>query len=327
MSGPGFWYAPPDRPGPLARALAPVAWLCARLRARPGARAGWGVPVPVIALGAPVAGDESLMPALEALIARLKTRGRAPAVVMPGTGAPRRVDPGGGDAAAPCLVAAIAPTVVARDPVAGARALCADGVGAGHAPDCLVIAGAEAGAPRADLALISVAAARGFGNGRSWPAGPLRALLAEVLGHADLLVSIGVPAAQAAFGETWAGVMSVPRLEARMEALRTGMDWRGLRVMVFAGGGRGAPLLGVLRGAGAEVIRAVALPAEGPVRPALMARLLREAALGHAQPVTTELDAARLPADQRRQVLAAPMRMTVADWGALDAALDRLERV
>lgn len=323
MSGPGFWYAPPDRPGPLARALAPVAWLCARLRARSGARAGWGVPVPVIALGAPVAGDESLMPALEALIGRLKARGRAPAVVMPGTGARRRVDPGGGDAAAACLAAAIAPTIVARDPVAGARALCADEVGA----DCLVIAGAGAGAPRADLAVIAVAAVRGFGNGRSWPAGPLCAPLAEVLGCADLLVSIGPAAAQAAFGEAWAGAISVPRLAARMEALRTGMDWRGLRVMVLAGGKRGAPLLGVLRGAGAEVVREVALPAEGPVRSALMARLLHEAALRHAQPVTTELDAARLPADQRRQVLALPMRMTAADWRALDAALDRLDRV
>lgn len=328
MSEPGFWFAPPDRPGLLARALIPVAWLGARLGPRRGGRGDW--PVPAISLCVPVAGDESLMPALEALIGRLKARGRTPGIVMCGRGAPLRVDPGRHDAAevgaAPCLAAAIAPTVAARDPVAGARALCAPGQAGGQGPDCLVIAGATAGAPRADLVVIAVGAARGFGNGRCRPAGPLREPLAEVLRRADIVVSIGPPAAQAAFGGTWARAISAPRLEARMEALRTGMDWRGLRVLAFAGGGRGVPLLGVLRAGGAKVVRAVTLPAEGPIRPALMGRLLREAALRHAQPVTTELDAARLPADQRRRVLVAPMRMRAADWGLLDAVLDRLGR-
>jgi tetraacyldisaccharide 4'-kinase len=43
-----------------------------------------------------------------------------------------------------------------------------------------------------------------------------------------------------------------------------------------------------------------------------------------AQLVTTEADAVRLPDDLRREVLVLPMRLRVEDWGALEAALDRL---
>ena len=56
----------------------------------------------------------------------------------------------------------------------------------------------------------------------------------------------------------------------------------------------------------------------------VLARLDAEARGLAAQLVTTEKDAARLPASFRPRVLVLPVRLEIADWSALDAALAKV---
>ena len=328
MRAPGFWDAPRDRPGLRARLLSPLGALYARATARRLARGtGWRAPLPVICVGNINAGGTGKTPTVQAVVMRLRDHGLSPAILSRGHGGrlagPVAVDPLVHDAGdvgdEPLLAAAFAPSWVARGRMAGARAICAGG-----AADCIVMDdGFQNPALARDISLVVVDAARGFGNGRCLPAGPLREPVAAGIARADLLLSVGDAATQAAFDSQWADAVTVPHLRGRLVPLQTGMDWTGARVLAFAGIGDPARFFTTLRALGAEVLREVALSDHQPLTPALMARILRDAAQAGAQPVTTEKDAVRLPAGIRRQVLVLPVRLEVADWGPFDAALAR----
>ena len=328
MTPPALRDAAPARPGLRARLLAPLGALRARAVARRLARGGgWQAPVPVICVGDITAGGTGRAAVVQAVAMRLRDRGLAPAILSRGRGGrlggPVAVDPrahGAGDVGdEPLLAADFAPTWVSRDRVAGAQAICAE-----TTADCIVTEGGLLDPALAgDVSVLVVDAARGFGNGRCLPAGPLRAPVAAGMAQADLLLSVGDAAAQADFAARWGGAVTVPHLRGRLAPLQTGMDWAGARVLAFAGIGHPPRFFATLRGLGADVVREVALSDHQPLTPALMARLLRDAARLGAQPVTTEKDAVRLPDDLRRQVMVVPVRLGMADWGPFDAALDR----
>jgi len=172
------------------------------------------------------------------------------------------------------------------------------------------------------LSIVVVDAARGFGNRRCLPAGPLREPIKVGLKRADLLLSIGTAPDQARFK---AGFTSpVPHVTGRLEVLAMGMDWRGARVLAFAGIGDPARFFASLRGEGASVVRAKALDDHQPLSGRLMLRLEAEAKALGAQLVTTEKDAVRLPAAFRARVLTLPVRLRLDDWSPLSAALHRI---
>jgi tetraacyldisaccharide 4'-kinase len=292
------------------------------------ARRGWRAPVPVISVdsvtGAPV------LPAALAVIGHLQGRGLSPAVLMgAGARAPVRVDMqahGSGEVpAGAILVAAMAPTWIAGDLVAGVREACCVERARGVTPECVVLLG-QAYEPslEKDLSIIVIDAARGFGNGLCRPAGPLPEPLAQALRRAQLGLAIGPPAQQARFASEWGRAIPWPCLKGRWEALPTGMDWQGLRTLVFSGSREAAHVFATLRALGALPVREVTLADEAPPGPALLERLRREAAGLGAQLVTTEVDALRLPGAFRREVLVLPMRLRLEEWSALDAALDLL---
>ncbi|MBP7002484.1 tetraacyldisaccharide 4'-kinase [Amaricoccus sp.] len=327
MRQPAFWARPPAAPGLAARLLAPLAliWTAVtrrRLR-RPGARVG----VPVICVGNLTVGGAGKTPTVAALVELLAARGLAAHVVSRGHGGslpgPERVDPRRHGAAEvgdePLLLAAVAPVWIGRDRAAAARAAVAAGAQAVVLDD-----GFQNPALAKDLSIVTVDAGFGFGNGRVVPAGPLREPVADGLGRADLVLAIGPEAARDRLRAGWPALAARPALAGEVLPLATGMDWRGLRALAFAGIARPEKFFATLRGLGAEVVATRSFDDHAAFAPRLLARLEGEARGLGAQLVTTEKDAVRLPEAFRRRTLVVPVRLRLVDPAPLVAALERL---
>jgi tetraacyldisaccharide 4'-kinase len=255
-----------------------------------------------------------------ALLERLAARGITAHVVSRGHGGrltgPVRV---GAHTAAdvgdePLLLAAFAPVWVARDRAAGVRAAQ---VGA---QVVILDDGFQNPSVIKDMSIIVVDAEKGFGNGLCLPAGPLREPVDVGLARADMLLSIGDAAAQTRFGTGW----NLPHVTGTVQPLPTGMDWRGTRVLAFAGIGHPEKFFATLAAEGAILTRTVALDDHQPLTDALLARMVADAKALSAQLVTTEKDAVRLPSAYQGQVMVLPVRLVIDDWMVVDTALAKL---
>jgi tetraacyldisaccharide 4'-kinase len=312
----------------LARLLAPLAAVGAaatrrRLARGPRARAG----VPVICVGNLTAGGAGKTPTAIALAERLAARGRAVHVLSRGHGGrlagPLRVDPARHAATdvgdEPLLIASFAPVWIGADRAASARAAAEAGAEALVLDDGFQNPGLVQ-----DLALLVVDAGYGFGNGRVMPAGPLREPVEAGLARADLVLAIGADAARARLVADWPALASCPLLAGALEPLATGMDWRGLRALAFAGIARPEKFFETLRALGVELVAARSFEDHAPYDGRALARLEAEARAARAQLVTTEKDMVRLPAGFRAQVLVLPVRLVLVEWEPLERRLTEL---
>jgi len=324
MQPPRFWHRPA---GVFSTLLAPLGALYAVGTARRLAR---GRPskldVPVICVGNINAGGTGKTPTVIALTQRLQDMGKTPHIVSRGYGgtatAAVQVNEQTHSASEvgdePMLLAAFAPTWVSQDRAEGAHHALLAGA------DVIILDdGFQNPSLHKDLSLVVVDAARGFGNGKVLPAGPLREPVAVGLARADLLLSIGPNKAQKHFKTAW-GTPPCPHLLGHLTPLQTGMDWQGSRVLAFAGIGHPQKFFATVKSLGADIVKSESLEDHQPLSTALMTRLESEAMLLGAQLVTTEKDATRLPDAFRAKVLTIPVRLDIEDWSALDDALTKL---
>jgi tetraacyldisaccharide 4'-kinase len=293
LEAPFWWYR---RKGALGSALAPVGSLYGRVAEKRFAQATpYRSRLPVVCIGNFTAGGGGKTPTAIAIAALLKELGANPAFLTRGYGGaskgPLLVKQG--DSAAevgdePLLLAEAAPTMVASDRPAGAKA-----IEAGNASVIVMDDGFQNPSLAKDLSLVVVDGGVGVGNGLVIPAGPLRAPLDAQIARASALIVIGEQERVAKLIEAFTA-RAKPVLKARMVP-RQDRRWLSvLPVIGFAGIARPSKFFATLRNEGARLIDQRAYPDHYRYSERQARSLLKEAKDYNAMLVTTEKDYVRL---------------------------------
>ena len=330
LATPEWWYERDARPMRATRVLlTPLSWIWAAATAR---RIAAGRPVdpgvPVICVGNLTLGGTGKTPIVREIAARLAARGVAAHVLSRGYGGrlegPLQVDPAAHASAdvgdEPLMLARDVPVWIARDRAAGARAAARAGAGAIVMDD-----GHQNPSIKKALSLVVVdGETRGrewpFGDGRVFPAGPLREPLKAGLSRADAAVVL-LPADLAEPDpELLAALAPVPVLAAHLEPAAA--PPAGPQVG-FAGVGKPWKVERALKAAGCDLADFASFPDHFTYDEATLSFLARRADQFGAGLVTTEKDWVRLPPLWRARVTAWPVRARFDDPVALDALLAR----
>lgn len=326
MREPAFWWRPSSLHATL---LSPFAAIYGATAARRMRRRGARPAIPVICIGNLTLGGSGKTPTAQFVGHLFKQAGLNPFVLSRGYGGrevgPLRVDPdshGGGDVGdEPLLLARHLPVIVAADRVAGARVASEQGA------DIIIMDdGFQNPSLQKDFSLVVVDARRGIGNGKVFPAGPLRAPLETQLSCATALLVIGeghAADAVAAAGTARGLPVFTARFRTDPEAART---LRGRRVLAFAGIADPEKFFATAREAGIEITARHAFPDHHVYRAADAEALFAQAEAENLIPLTTEKDMARMQGDEDVAFLAKasqvlPVTLAVAEHEALRALL------
>jgi len=327
LATPRWWYVRDRAPARVSRLLlTPLSWIWAAATARRIARGASLDPgVSVISVGNLTVGGSGKTPIVREVLGRLRASGLDAHGLARGYGGrergPLRVDPARhtadevGDE--PLMLAHDTPIWIARDRSAGALAAAAAGAQA------LVLDDAHQNpALKKTLSLVVVdGETRGgewpFGDGRVFPAGPMREPIAAGLARADAVVVLLAADAPAIDPELAALFGDTPILIARLEPAAEAPSGPQLG---FAGVAKPWKVARSLTAAGVELVDFAPFPDHATFTQGDLQTLADRAAVFGAGLITTEKDWVRLPPAWRGRIAAWPVRARFED----EAALDRL---
>ncbi|MGX9429386.1 MULTISPECIES: tetraacyldisaccharide 4'-kinase [Bradyrhizobium] len=294
MREPAFWHGPASLKSHL---LQPLATLYGAIAARRMQRKGIDAGIPVLCVGNYHTGGAGKTPTVLVLAKLLRELGEAPVVLSRGYGGqlrgPVQVDPAMHSAAdvgdEPLMLAERLPVVVARDRAEGVALVKSLG-----ATVLVMDDGFQNPAVAKDASIIVIDSHRGLGNGKVFPAGPMRAPLAPQIARTDALVVVGGGTA-AKMLATELRVRGKPVLAARLRPDDASLaSLQGRRVLAFAGIGDPARFFNTLRNSGIDVIKESAFPDHHVFSKADIDSLVSQARGDGLTLVTTEKDLARL---------------------------------
>lgn len=320
MREPAFWWRPP---GLLSAMLTPLAAgygvVAARRMRAPGKSAG----VPVICVGNFTLGGSGKTPTAIAIAELLTSAGRKPALLTRGYGGaesgPLLVDVHYdavkiGDEA--LLLAQAAPTVVAHDRAAGASAARASGA------DVIVMDdGLQNSSLQKNFTVAVIDGSRGIGNGKVFPAGPLRAPLAAQFNSVNALLVIGGSAGAAGLdGEIRA--RRIPVFHGELVPDTAAVAAMGGRpALAFAGIGNPDKFFATVAAAGIDIAARRAFPDHHRYSGDEAGDLIMQAERQGLRLLTTAKDHARMSGDANLAALASrahvlPVRLNVKEEAA-----------
>jgi tetraacyldisaccharide 4'-kinase len=294
MREPAFWYRPRS---PKSHVLRPLGALYGAITARRMANKGVDAGLPVICVGNYHVGGAGKTPTVLALTKLLRGLGETPVVLSRGYGGslagPVMVDRERHTATEvgdePLMMARDVPVAVARDRLEGVVLAKSQG-----ATVILMDDGFQNPRILKDAALIVIDSERGLGNGKVFPAGPLRAPLKAQLARTDALVLIGDGhAADAVAADITARGKPVLRARLKPDAASLAQLF-GRQVLAFAGIGDRERFFRSLRASRIEVARTRPFADHHMFSQAELAVLATEARREQLTLVTTEKDLARL---------------------------------
>jgi tetraacyldisaccharide 4'-kinase len=294
MREPAFWHRPSSWKSHLLRPLGALYGAVAAQRLR---RKGFDAGIPIVCVGNYHVGGAGKTPTVLALVEHLRGMGETPVVLSRGYGGKLRgpvpVDPARHMAAdvgdEPLMMAPHVPVVVARDRVEGAALAKSQA-----ASVILMDDGFQNPSLAKDCSLIVIDSQRGIGNGRVFPAGPLRAPLSSQLALTDALVVIGEGAASKAIEDSVAARGGAVFSAQLVPDAASVAELKGKRVLAFAGIGDPARFFRTLNACGVDVVCKRTFADHHRFRPSEIHRLLADAKALELMLATTEKDFVRL---------------------------------
>jgi tetraacyldisaccharide 4'-kinase len=273
--------------------------------------------VPVICIGNLVMGGSGKTPTAIAIATYLKTKGHSPHILSRGYGAhvptPILVDPSRHQAKdvgdEPLLLAIAAPTWVCKDRVASGQAAIAAGA------DVLILDdGLQNPTLHKDLALVVVNGQQGFGNGRVFPAGPLREPIETGMARADGIILIDKD--EHNLGQFF----TQPVLKSSFQCTNSSPK----KVFAFTGLGYPPKFYKTLESLGYEIAGSQSFPDHHPYQTNEIHELIACAKKMKAHLVTTEKDILRIPLELRMGIEVIKIELKFESTDQLDQLLQKI---